>query len=204
MPRVSDSYREDRRNQILRAAERCFAAAGFHGTSMDDICRGSGLSPGAVYRYFDGKDAIVQALSERYLASDLASILSVTAAAETAFDALSRLVDHFFDPEAWDKEDAGGTALSLEIWSEGTRNGCIGPALTETFAAIRTAFAGIIRRGQAEGEFDASVDPETIASALMSVHPGYRLQRALQLAPAAKTYATAVKALLRGLRPRET
>ena len=94
-------------------------------------------------------------------------------------------------------------ALNLEIWSEGARNGCIGPALAETFSALRTAFAAVIRRGQAEGEFDPNVDAETMAAALMSAHPGYRLQRALQLAPAARAYATAVKTLLRGLRPRE-
>ena len=42
------------------AAIACFTRKGFHQTTMDDICEGAGLSPGAVYRYFASKDEIIQ------------------------------------------------------------------------------------------------------------------------------------------------
>ena len=59
MPRVSDEYLEQRRRQILDAAQRCFARKGFHETSMQDVFRESGLSAGAVYRYFKSKNELV-------------------------------------------------------------------------------------------------------------------------------------------------
>ena len=42
-----------------------FAQHGFQRTTILDICAEAGLSAGAVYSYFDSKDAIIEALSER-------------------------------------------------------------------------------------------------------------------------------------------
>ena len=56
MPKVSDAHVEARRQQILEAASACFARQGFHQTSVQDICKEAGLSAGAVYRYFPGKE----------------------------------------------------------------------------------------------------------------------------------------------------
>src|SRR5215472_2739698 len=67
MPRVSDEYLEQRRQQILDAARRCFARQGFYETSMQDVFREAGLSAGAVYRYFKSKDELVQAISATVL-----------------------------------------------------------------------------------------------------------------------------------------
>ena len=36
----------DRRTEILAAAQRCFARAGFHKTSMQEICAEAQMSPG--------------------------------------------------------------------------------------------------------------------------------------------------------------
>ena len=59
MPKVTQAHLEARRQQILDAAFGCFARQGFHQTTMQDICREAELSPGAVYRYFDSKEAII-------------------------------------------------------------------------------------------------------------------------------------------------
>jgi AcrR family transcriptional regulator len=65
VPKLSDDYREARRRQVLDAAVVCFARTGFHRTSMQDIVAESGLSPGAIYRYFTGKEEIVDATRSR-------------------------------------------------------------------------------------------------------------------------------------------
>ena len=64
MPKVTDEYRAARRQQIIDAAYRCFARKGFHQATMRDIYAEANLSPGAVYHYFDSKDAIIQASFE--------------------------------------------------------------------------------------------------------------------------------------------
>ena len=56
---------EVRKNQILEAAKQAFSKKGIHKTRMTDIAESSGLSKGALYWYFDGKDAIILALLEK-------------------------------------------------------------------------------------------------------------------------------------------
>src|SRR5688500_8917991 len=64
MPKVSEEHLDARRAQIVNAAVACFAREGFHRTTMHDICREAGLSPGAVYRYFASKDELIQAIAD--------------------------------------------------------------------------------------------------------------------------------------------
>ncbi|HEX6448595.1 MAG TPA: helix-turn-helix domain-containing protein [Trebonia sp.] len=63
MPKVSQEHLERRRQQILDAARQCFNKQGFHNTSMQDIFKASGLSAGAVYRYFPSKHQLVRAIA---------------------------------------------------------------------------------------------------------------------------------------------
>jgi AcrR family transcriptional regulator len=65
MPKVSPEYLEARKNEILDAAFACFRRRGFHQTTMQDIYRETGLSPGAVYHYFRSKEEIIAAAIDR-------------------------------------------------------------------------------------------------------------------------------------------
>jgi AcrR family transcriptional regulator len=57
-PWLSDKTREQRRQHILTSAWRCFSRDGFHATSLEDVIAATGMSFGAVYRYFRGKEII--------------------------------------------------------------------------------------------------------------------------------------------------
>src|ERR1700685_3559489 len=61
MPRITDERREARREQILEAARACLQEHGLEAVSMEMIIARSGLSTGAVYGYFKGKDEIINA-----------------------------------------------------------------------------------------------------------------------------------------------
>lgn len=65
MARVSQEHLDARRRQILDGAARCFARDGFHATSMQDVLKEVGLSAGAVYRYFTGKEDLIAAIAGR-------------------------------------------------------------------------------------------------------------------------------------------
>lgn len=65
MPRTTNVKLQTRRRlQIIEAAKRCFAARGFHQSSMREVIEETGLSTGAVYNYFPGKADIVKAIIE--------------------------------------------------------------------------------------------------------------------------------------------
>ena len=55
---------EWRRQEILRAAERVFAARGFHGATMAEVAREAEFSVGMLYRYFSGKEDLYYTLME--------------------------------------------------------------------------------------------------------------------------------------------
>lgn len=50
------------REDILEAAARAFAAAGFQAATMRDIAREAGYTPPALYTYFESKQEILRAL----------------------------------------------------------------------------------------------------------------------------------------------
>lgn len=57
---------EERRNEILDAADELFAKKGFDGTSTNDILDKVGIARGTLYYHFSSKEDILDALIERY------------------------------------------------------------------------------------------------------------------------------------------
>jgi AcrR family transcriptional regulator len=53
---------EGKRQAILAAAKRHFAAKGFHGTAVSDIAREADLPVGSLYTYFAGKDEVFRSV----------------------------------------------------------------------------------------------------------------------------------------------
>lgn len=51
-----------KRDDILEAALRLFARHGFDGTTMPELARAAGVGAGTIYRHFDSKEALVNAL----------------------------------------------------------------------------------------------------------------------------------------------
>jgi AcrR family transcriptional regulator len=66
MPRLTEATRSARQEHILQAAVRCFARAGYHGTTMEAIAAEAGIAKGAAYVYFPSKEAIFLALYESW------------------------------------------------------------------------------------------------------------------------------------------
>ncbi|MBD3943197.1 TetR/AcrR family transcriptional regulator [Microbacterium sp. NEAU-LLC] len=67
MPKVSEEYREARRDEIARAAVRVLERKGVRETSIADIVDESGLSTGAIYSHFTNKAELARYIVERFL-----------------------------------------------------------------------------------------------------------------------------------------
>jgi AcrR family transcriptional regulator len=57
------------RQRVLEAARECFATVGIE-AQMDDIAAAAGVGVGTVYRHFETKEALVQALAADYFAGE--------------------------------------------------------------------------------------------------------------------------------------
>ena len=71
---------EERRNEILDAADELFGQKGFDGTSTNDILEKVGIARGTLYYHFKSKEDIMDALIDRY------SVRLLGAAQEIAAD----------------------------------------------------------------------------------------------------------------------
>lgn len=59
-----DEQHEHRKNQLLQIALDEFIAKGYYGTSTREISKIAGISSGLMFRYFDSKQALYEALVE--------------------------------------------------------------------------------------------------------------------------------------------
>lgn len=69
---------QDKHQRILQAAVELFAERGFHGTAVPEVAQLANVGAGTIYRYFDNKEALVNAvfvdaknLLKEYLSRDL-------------------------------------------------------------------------------------------------------------------------------------
>lgn len=60
---------EERRASIITVAKRLFAHSGFHGVSIDEIVKEVGVSPAILYRHFESKDELYEAVLQEFSAT---------------------------------------------------------------------------------------------------------------------------------------
>ena len=145
MPKLKPSIQRARREHILDAAEQCFGRAGFHRTTMHDICREAGVSPGALYVYFDSKEALIAGISERDRA-EFAERFDQLAGAPDFIEALKALGEEYFL-----EEPAHSHRMCIEIGLESTRNPRVGEIFQRFDRYIADSFEKLFRTMQAEG-----------------------------------------------------
>jgi AcrR family transcriptional regulator len=84
-------------NQLLDAANAVFAEAGYERATTNAISKYANVSPGTFYQFFSNKQAVAEALVERYV--DHLREIHRTAFAPVGVDApLPALIDHVVDP----------------------------------------------------------------------------------------------------------
>lgn len=87
----------DTRHRIEDAAIRLFVERGIAETSVRDIARAVGLSEGALYRHFTGKDELVWRLFEHHYLEFATRLSSLAAAADTTRGKVAAMIQGFCD-----------------------------------------------------------------------------------------------------------
>ena len=169
MPKVSEEHAAARREQILSAAQRCFARKGFHATSMNDVFAEAGLSAGAVYSYFKSKDDIIVAMAERAVRMIIPFFDEVLA--EEPAPALEDVLRR--DAVRRQERVAGPASVAPQVWAEATHNPALRPAVTGNMRRMRDFWIEIARREQAAGRLAPDADPEAVGTVLFTMTPGY-------------------------------
>jgi TetR/AcrR family transcriptional repressor of uid operon len=193
MPKLKPDIQRARREHILDAAEQCFGRAGFHRTTMHDICKEAGVSPGALYVYFDGKEALIAGICERDRA-EFAERFDALAAAPDFLEALRALGEQYFL-----EEPAHSHRMCIEIGLESARNPRIGEIFQRFDRYILDSFEKLFRRLQTEGRIVPTLDIPTVARAFMVVSDGMFWRRAVDPSFDPAAVMPAVLLLIRAL-----
>lgn len=174
MPKLKPDTQRARREHILDAAFTCFARGGFHATTMQAICKEAGVSPGALYVYFDSKEALIEGLCERDRA-EFAERFASLAAAPDFLDALQAIGEHYFVDEGPEKQQ-----FVIEMGVEATRN----PRIAEIFMRVDKfccdSFEALFQRLKDEGRIAPNVDIPTLAKVFNVIGDGMFWRRAIE------------------------
>lgn len=178
MPKVSDAHREARREEIVAAALRALAVKGYPRTSMADVIAESGLSAGAIYGYFPGKQELFVAVAQSLLGGrrdELAARVR-SGPPPSPGEALSLLLRGLL---------ASGidAQVLVQVWGEATTEPDIRRVVNESVATLRAALGDALRAWFAGHPEHAPEGVEAAAERLLPVMlalaQGFLIQRSI-------------------------
>jgi AcrR family transcriptional regulator len=207
VPRVSAAHEQEIRDRILVAASRVFAEKGYHSSTIADVVRESGLSVGAIYSHFSGKDELIRLTCDQIAARGLDELAARLAPATTTAERMAIAIRLYV--ETIDEYDgAPGQVALVQAWAEADRE----PGVREMLAGRRERLAGagqmLLRQGVVNGELPATLDVDAVTRGLLALLDGLMLQR-IEAGDAYRPAdlerrATAMVELLLGARPAAT
>lgn len=186
------------RDQIVDAANECFKRYGYGKTTVADLAREIGFSKAYIYRFFESKQAIGEAICTTYLERITTETRAAIDEGGSASERLRRMfrtvttlsVEMFFeDRKIYDITKYSAT----EEWSSSKRYK----------EALRTMLEEIVKSGREAGEFERKTPLDETCRAIFYamapfIHP-LHLEQNLELLPDAQIEVTGL--ILRSLAP---
>jgi len=173
MRRANVQLQADRLDEILVAAQACFARAGFHQTSMQEICSEAHMSPGNLYRYFRSKEDIIAAIAERDRAETAQQFAALGQG--NFFDGLAALAQHHLVERSLEE-----VALCAEIMAESRRNPAVARIYQDMEADVRARFIALLERAAERGEVRCELDLDGVVTVLFALADGLSWRRAVE------------------------
>lgn len=173
-PRVSSEHKENRREQILSAAGRCFARKGYAQTTMQEILQESELSAGAVYLYFKSKQEIYMALMERDLEADLRRYEAAVTAEPPGMPRLRRLMELYMAGFADSRQAEFVRLYLLEFLPASTQRPELADALRRRNERLKALFSQTLQEGVKSGAF-RPLNGDAVAALILAAGDGVRL-----------------------------
>ncbi|MCC2101944.1 MAG: TetR/AcrR family transcriptional regulator, partial [Hyphomicrobiales bacterium] len=100
MARTRSPKFEDIQLGILKKAARLFASHGYERTSIGDLVRACDLSRGAIYHYFESKEAILFAMMDSLVRGLLETLSEAAAEDGEPIERLQRIIAAFVETNA--------------------------------------------------------------------------------------------------------
>ena len=168
MSKDSETY-----HKLIVAAAACFSEKGFNGTSVREIALRAGISQGAMYTYFKGKDELIEAIILEEQKSALAK--QQESQKGTCFELICRLAISCIQDVGYPSSHS----LWVEIIAESARKENLRATFVASDIVMREGIGQIIRQGIAAGEFSKQVDPEEATMTIFALIDGFIGRKAM-------------------------
>jgi AcrR family transcriptional regulator len=188
----------DVRDQIVEAAEKHFSRYGYGKTTVSDLAKAIGFSKAYIYRFFDSKQAIGEAICSKTLNKILVAVEQAVAGAPTPTEKFRRMFNtltatsvalFFNDRKLYD--------IAASSAGEGW------PSARAYAQRIQQILLDIVREGRETGEFERKTPLDETAHAIYQVVRPYACPLLLQhnLDVVEATPAKLLSLILRSLAP---
>jgi TetR/AcrR family transcriptional repressor of nem operon len=177
---------EPRRQELVRAAYRRLAEAGFEGLRTRDVAAEAGVNIATLHYYFPTKEALIRGVVEHAMGRFRTTFAPGSRPGEqlaAQLQGVRRLAAG--EPELF--------VVMGELALRSVRDPAIAAIFKETIAAWHATLRGLVRHAQDEGFVDARLDPDTVASLVIATLNG------LFMVPAASASSERVDRALRQL-----
>jgi AcrR family transcriptional regulator len=189
MPRMTTVHDTSTRDRLLAAAVEVFVEQGYEGARLQDIARAAGLTTGAVYANFRGKDELLFAAIGARADVEMDSLLAEAQAREPRA-LLELLGDRLMAPRRQ-------PPLLIDAISAARRDDALAQALRDRLDVRERFLVEIVERAKADGAIDPTLDSDAFARFGLTLAMGALVLRTLEIdAPAEGAWHELIARLL--------
>lgn len=157
---------EERR--VVDAARQLFNETGYHGTSVEDLSRVTGLSKGSLYGAFGDKEALFQRVFDEYCANVEQDVSALLEGPEDR--ALDRIRTWLTAPEGC--TDRRGCLLAKATAELAWENDAIATRSLAAFESLLDNCRQLVEQAQRAGNLDPAADASTLGGLILTTHRG--------------------------------
>lgn len=194
-PKVTQQYKLELREKIIKAAIDAFSKYGFDRTRMDDVAKTADLSKGTIYLHFKSKEDLFYAICENNLAEAKQQILTMFAKKEDLVSEIERFYDVFR------KKKTANERVFFETIAESARNAELRKALYKQRMNIFETAVGWVNLQIERGFFRKNIDANAIAVGLVSLYDGLTVNKLLGVSEDynKKAWVETIRAIIIGI-----
>ena len=177
------------RERLLAAAVEVFVEQGYEGARLQDIARAAGLTTGAVYANFRGKDELLFAAIGARAGVEMDALLAEVQGREPR-ELLEMLGNQLV-------QERRQPPLLIDAIAAARRDDALAGALRDRLGARERVLAGIVERAQQDGTIDPALDSDVFARFGLTLAMGALVLRTLHIdAPAEGAWHELIARLL--------
>jgi TetR/AcrR family transcriptional repressor of nem operon len=161
-------------DEVTRAAGRVFWEQGYYATSIEALCKSTGLFRASLYSAFGDKHGLLVAAFDQYAEGAIARLKERLEKKRSPYEGLRQALLHYTKVSSSLSRRHGcfitNAAIELLPADEALR-----PHIEAALRRIAAYLAAVVIRGQQAGEFNSTLDEQAVTTFLLCVIQGFRV-----------------------------